>query len=58
MASEFLIKLIKIKQQEIDKLETLKMFYKENDKEKKISEQLIILDWLNKRITKITDGIV
>ena len=58
MASEFLIKLIKIKQQEIDKLETLKMFYKEDDKEQKISEQLIILDWLNKRITKITDGVV
>lgn len=44
--------LIKINQKEINKLEMLKMYYKEKDKDEKIKDQLVILSWLNKIITK------
>ena len=58
MSSEIVIKLIKMKQLELDNLEMLKKYYKGEDKTKKISEQLVILNWLNKKITRITNGYV
>ena len=58
MSSEIVIKLIKMNQLELDNLEMLKKYYKGEDKTKKISEQLVILNWLNKKITRITNGYV
>ena len=58
MSSEIVIKLIKMKQLELDNLEMLKKYYKGEDKTKKISEQLVILNWLNKKIKRITNGYV
>ena len=51
-SKELLLRLIKIKQIEIDKLEMLRMYSNSENKEEKIKKQKVIIDWLNQLINR------
>jgi len=51
-SKELLLRLIKIKQIEIDKLEMLRMYNNSENKEEKIKKQKVIIDWLNQLINR------
>ena len=52
LSKELLLKLIKIKQIEIDKLEMLRIYYNSDNKEEKIKNQQVIINWLNQLINR------
>ena len=51
-SKELLLRLIKIKQIEIDKLEMLRMYNNSENREEKIKKQKVIIDWLNQLINR------